>query len=128
MSSVRYGTRGGEEVPLGQILMERDGESASRRTTVPVREGGGPGAGRVLDFGDRTAYTVVFVLHEETVNQYPGMAFFGGMFVEEGVSVRAMEHGVVAPFPVRATLDLAGQWKIMGFTRYSISQVVLFCI
>jgi hypothetical protein len=128
MSSVRYGTRGGEEVPPGQILMERDGESASRQTTVPVREGGGPSVGRVLDVGDRTARTIVFVLHEETVNQYPGMAFFGGVFAEEGVSVRAMEHGVVAPFPVRATLDLAGQWRIMGFTRYSISQVVLFCI
>ena len=47
------------------------------------------------------------------------MAFYGGVFA--GVSVQAMEHGVVAPFPVRATLDLAGQWKIMGFTRYSIS-------
>jgi hypothetical protein len=49
-------------------------------------------------------------------------------FSEGGVSVRAMEHGIVAPFPVRAILDLAGQWRIMGFTRYLISQVVLFCI
>ena len=56
------------------------------------------------------------------------MAFYRGVFSEAGVSMRAMEHGVVAPFLVRATLDLAGQWRIMGFNRYSISQVVLFCI
>jgi hypothetical protein len=70
----------------------------------------------------------VFVHHKETVNQYPGMAFYGGVFSKGRVSMRAMEHGVVAPFPVRATLDLAGQLRIMGFTCYSISQVVLFCI
>jgi hypothetical protein len=74
-----------------------------------VREGGGPSTGRVLDVGDKTTRTIVFVLHEETMNQYPRMAFYGGVFAEGGgVSVRAMEHGVVAPFPVRATLDLAG--------------------
>jgi hypothetical protein len=79
--------------------------------------------------GDRTARTIVFVLHEETVNQFPGMVFYGGVFTEGGrVSVPAMEHGVVAPYPVQATLDLARQWRIMGFSRYSISHVVLFCI
>jgi hypothetical protein len=126
---VRFGIGGEEEVPPSRILMERDGVPASRRTTVLVREGGGPSTGRVLDVGDRIARTIVFVLHEETVNQYPGLASYGGAFAEGGgVSVRAMEHGVVAPFLVRATLDLAGQWRIMGFTRYLISQVVLFCI
>jgi hypothetical protein len=35
---------------------------------TPVREGGGPSTGRVLDVGDRTTRTIVFVLHEETVN------------------------------------------------------------
>jgi hypothetical protein len=121
MSSVRFGIGGKEEVPPGRILMERDSVPASRRTTMSMREGGGPSTGQVLDVGDRTARTIVFVLHEETVNQYPGMAFYGGVFAEGGVSVWAMEHGVVAPFPVIATLDLAGQWRIMGFTRYSIS-------
>ena len=37
------------------------------------------------------------------------------------MNVRAMEHGIVVPFLVRAILDLAGQWRIMGFIRYSIS-------
>jgi hypothetical protein len=108
MSRVRFGIGGGKEVPPERILMERDGVPASRRTTAPVREGGRPSTGRVLDVGDRTARTIVFVFHEEIVNQYPGMAFYGGMFSEAGVSMRAMEHGLVAPFPVRATLDLVG--------------------
>ena len=112
----------------GQILIERDGAFASRRAIAPVQEGGGPSSRQVLDVGDRTTRTIVFVLHEEIVNQYPRMAFYGGVFAEVGMSVRAMEHGSVAPFPVRATLDLTGHWRIMGFTRYSISHVVLFCI
>jgi hypothetical protein len=58
-------------VPPGRIWMERDGVPASRRTTAPVRERGGPSTRRVLDVGDRTACTIVFVLHEEIVNQYP---------------------------------------------------------
>jgi hypothetical protein len=32
----------------------------------------------------------------------------------------------VAPFHVRAIINLAGRWKIMGFSHYSISHVVLF--
>jgi hypothetical protein len=118
----------GDGVPPGRVSMEREGRLPLGRSEVLVREEGRPSSGLVLDVGDRTARTVVFVLHEEIVNQFPGMAFYGGVFTEGGVSVRAMEHGVVAPFPVRAILDLAGQWRIMGFSRYSISHVVLFCI
>jgi hypothetical protein len=125
MTSVRFT---GDGVPPGRVSMEREGRPPSGRLEVPVREEGRPSSGLVLDVGDRTARTIVFVLHEETVNQFPGMAFYGGVFTEGGVSVHAMEHGVVAPFLVRATLDLAGQWRIMGFSRYSISHVVLFCI
>jgi hypothetical protein len=125
MTSVRFT---GDGVSPGRVSMEREGRPPSGRSEVPVREGGRPSSGLVLDVGDRTARTIVFVLHEETVNQFPGMAFYGGVFTEGEVSVRAMEHGVVAPYPVRATLDLAGHWRIMEFSRYSISHVVLFCI
>jgi hypothetical protein len=118
MTSVRFM---GEGVPLGRVSMEREGGPTSRRSEDPVREGRRPSSGLVLDVGDRTTRTIVFVLHDETVNQFPGMAFYGGVFTEGGVSVRAMEHGVVAPYPVRATLDLVGQWRIMGFSRYSIA-------
>jgi hypothetical protein len=37
----------------------------------------------VLDVVDRTIRTIVFVLHEETVNQFPGMAFTG-VFLQKG--------------------------------------------
>jgi hypothetical protein len=79
----------------------------------------------VLDVGDRTARAIVFVLHEETVNQFPGMAFYGGVFTKGGVSMRAMEHGVVVPYPVQATLDLAGQWRIFSLF-YKPCGVVLY--
>jgi hypothetical protein len=132
MTSVRFTGDGG---PPGRVSMEKEGRPPSGRSEVPVRsevlvrEGGRPSSGLVLDVGDRAARTIVFVLHEEIVNQFLGMVFYGGVFTEGGgVSVRAMEHGVVAPYPVRATLDLAVQWRIMGFSRYSISHVVLFCI
>jgi hypothetical protein len=121
MLSAWFGIGGEEEVSPGRILMERDGVPTSRQTTILMWEGGGPSFGQVLDVGDSTARTIVFVLHEETVNQYPGMAFYGGIFYEGGMSMRAIEHGVVAPFHVRATIDLAGQWRIMGFSGYSIS-------
>jgi hypothetical protein len=118
----------GDGAPPGCVSMEREDGPMSRQSEVPMREGGRPSSGRVLDVGDRTTRIIVFVLHEETLNQFPGMAFYGGVFSEGGVSGRTMEHGVTAPYPVRATLDLAGQWRIMGFSRYSISHVVLFCI
>ena len=35
--------------------------------------------------------------------------------------MQAMEHGVGTPFLFKATLDLAGQWWIMGFSRSLIS-------
>ena len=63
-----FSTGGREEVPPGRILMERDGVPASRRTTAPMQEGGGPSTGQVLDVGDRTICTIVFVPHEETMN------------------------------------------------------------
>jgi hypothetical protein len=125
MTSIRFT---GDGVPPCRVSMEREGGLTSGHIEVPVREGGRPSSGLVLDVGNRTTRTIVFVLHEETVNQFPGMAFYEGVFSEGGVSMRALEHGVVAPYPVRATLDLAGQWRIMGFSRYSISHVVLFCI
>jgi hypothetical protein len=87
-------------VPPGRVSMEREGGPTSRRSEVPVWKGGRPSSGLVLDVGDKRAQTIVFVLHEKTVNQFPGMAFYGGVFTEGGLSMRAMEHGMVAPYPV----------------------------
>jgi hypothetical protein len=46
----------------------------------------------------------VIVLHEEAVNQFPEMAYYGGVFSGRGVCVRAMEHVPEHPYPMRATL------------------------
>jgi hypothetical protein len=51
----------------------------------------------------------VIVSHEEVVNQFLGMAYYGGVFSGRGVCVRAMEHVPEHPYPVRATLDVAGR-------------------
>jgi hypothetical protein len=42
----------------------------------------------------------VFVSHEEEINQFLGMSFYGGVFMEEEVSVRALHHETVAPYLV----------------------------
>jgi hypothetical protein len=90
----------------------------------PVSAVGGPSSGRVLNGMDRVPRTIVFILYEEEVNMFPGMAFYGRMFTESEVSVRALEHRAEAPFPMRATIDVAGRWRLMGF---SLSHVLLFC-
>jgi hypothetical protein len=69
----------------------------------------------VLNGYDRTTCTIVFVLHEETMNQYHRMAFYRGTFTKEEVIMWVMEHEAVVPFPVRATIDIAGHWRVMGF-------------
>jgi hypothetical protein len=50
---------------------------------------------------------IVVVLYEETVNRYLGMAFYGGVFVEDKVRIRDLNHEKMAPFSLEATMDLA---------------------
>jgi hypothetical protein len=80
MTSVRFT---GDGMLLGRVSMEREGEPTSSRSEVLVWEGGRPSSELVLDVVDRTIRTIVFVLHEETVNQFPGMAFTG-VFLQKG--------------------------------------------
>jgi hypothetical protein len=76
----------------------------------------------------RTPCTLVLVLHEEAVNQHPGMAYFGGIFGDMEVSVRALDYIPEGSFPMRATLNLVGFWRMRGFSWFSIVHLVLFCI
>lgn len=69
----------------------------------------------VLNGYDRTTCTIIFVLHDETMNQYYRMAFYKGTFTKEEVIVQAMEHEAVVPLPMRATIDKAEHWRVMGF-------------
>jgi hypothetical protein len=77
---------------------------------------------------DQTPQTLVIVLHEEAINQFLGMAYFGGVFSGGEVSVRAMEFRTDNPFPVRAMLDLIGRWTVRGFSRFSLVYMVLACL
>jgi hypothetical protein len=45
---------------------------------------------RVLE-PDRNPRTLVVIIHEEAINQFPGMPYFGGVFSEGEVSVKAMD-------------------------------------
>jgi hypothetical protein len=54
------------------LRMEEGARMVSQR-------GGGGGVWQVLE-PDRTPWTLVIVLHEEVVNQFPGMAYYGGVF------------------------------------------------
>jgi hypothetical protein len=63
---------------------------------------------------------MVVIIHEEAINQFPGMAYFGGVFNQGEVSVRAMSYSAKEPYLVRATVDVAGLWRLRGFSRFSI--------
>jgi hypothetical protein len=98
-------------------------------TRLPREEGGGRPIGQQEGGGsawqvlepDQTPRTLVIVLHEEAVNQYTGMAYYGGVFNRRELSVRAINFGPDPPFPMRATLDVA------GFSRFSLVHLVLAC-
>jgi hypothetical protein len=46
---------------------------------------------QVLD-PDRNPRTLVVIIHEEAINQFPRMAYFGGVFSSGEVRVRAMNY------------------------------------
>jgi hypothetical protein len=82
-------TKGSGEVPV----VKYNGEERSSR--------------RVLE-RDKALCTLVLIVHEEAVNQYLGMAYFGGIFSGGEMSVRAMNYILEHPYPVRATIDVSG--------------------
>jgi hypothetical protein len=53
------------------------------------------------------------------------MAYYGGVFSEGEVSVRTIHHVPEHPFPVRTTLNLAGQWRLRGFAQFSIVYMIV---
>jgi hypothetical protein len=83
----------GEAVPIGR----------GKRLVSSLRfaEEGNPD--QVLEL-NRNPRTLVVIIHEEAVNQFPGMEYFGGVFSEVEVSVRAMDYIPEDPYPVRAFL------------------------
>jgi hypothetical protein len=66
------------------------GESEKER--VAARGGGEKeNMRRVLD-PDRNPRTLVVIIHEEAINQFPGMAYFGRVFSGREVNIRAMDY------------------------------------
>jgi hypothetical protein len=52
------------------------------------------------------------------------MAYYGGVFSGRKVGVRVLDFIPEYPYPMRATIDVAGQWGLRGFSRFSIIHVV----
>ena len=59
---------------------------------VGVRWGAEEGGPRQVLEANRNPQTLVVIIHEEEVNHFPGMAYLGGVFSGEEVSVWAMEY------------------------------------
>jgi hypothetical protein len=80
--------RKGFEVGLG-------GQAAPARRTEKgmwqLNTNGGDGGVRQVQEPDQMPRTLVIVLHEEAINQFLGMAYYGGVISRGEVSVRAME-------------------------------------
>jgi hypothetical protein len=56
------------------------------------------------------------------------MAYFGGVFNGGEVSVRAMDYIPEYPYPVRATIDVYGHWKLRGFFWFLAIHLLLSCL
>ena len=87
----------------------------------------GRSLGRVLD-PNQTLHTLVLVLHNEVINQHLDMAYFEGIFNDEKVNIRTLDYIPEYLYPMKATLDLVGFWKMRGFSRFLVVHLVLLCI
>jgi hypothetical protein len=53
----------------------------------------------------------VVIIYEEAINQFVGMAYFGGVFSGGEVSLKTMDYIPKNLYLVRATVNVAGYWK-----------------
>jgi hypothetical protein len=58
----------------------------------------------------------VIIIYEEGIDQFPGMAYYRGVFSGREVGVRALDFIPEYPYPVSATIDVVGQWSLRGFS------------
>jgi hypothetical protein len=93
-----------------------------------MRENAEDGSFRQVLDPNRNPRTMVMIIHKEAINQFPGMAYYGGIFSGGEVSVRAINYIPKNPFPVRAIVDVAGFWKLREFSRFSVVHMILSCI
>jgi hypothetical protein len=107
-------------------LVDRWADNGRERVAAQG-SGGRENVRRVVD-PNRNPRTLVVIIHEEAVNQFPGMAYFGGVFSGSEVSIRAMDYIPENQYPVRATIDVAGRWDLRGFCRFLIVQLLWMCL
>jgi hypothetical protein len=117
-----------------RVVFEMEAEGRANQMAENRRERVAPRGGeerenvqRVLN-PDRNPRTVVVIIHEEAINQFPEMAYFGGMFSGGEVSVKAMNYIQEGQYLVRATIDVAGRWTLRGFYQFLIVQLLLMCL
>jgi hypothetical protein len=117
-----------------RVVFKMEVEGRANQTTRNEREraelrgSGERESGRRVLEPDRNPRTLLVIIHEEAVNQFPGMAYFGGVFSGGEISIRAMDYIPEEQYPVRATIDVAGRWSLRGFCRFSIVQLLLTCL
>jgi hypothetical protein len=116
------------------VVFEMEAEGCANQMAEFRRERGAPRGGeegetvrQVLD-PNRNPRMLVVIIHEEAINQFPRMAYFGGVFSGGEVSVRAMNCIREGQYPVRATIDVAGRWTLRGFCRFSIVYLLFMCV
>jgi hypothetical protein len=72
---------------LHDANMEGHGVPPSNQGNIPMYVDRRSNSGHVLGGLDKTLRTIVLILYKKEVNQYPNMAFFGGVFSKGKVSV-----------------------------------------
>jgi hypothetical protein len=109
-----------------RVIFGREGQVHAGRSTSGggnmsgVRWGAEEGVPRQVLEVDRNPRTLVVIIHEEEVNHFPGMAYFGGVFSGGEVSVWALEYIPEQSFPVRAIIDVAGCWQMSGLGVFKL--------
>jgi hypothetical protein len=74
---------------------------------------------------NRNPRTLMVIIHKEAINQFPEMAYFGGVFSGGEVSVKAMDYILEYPYLVRATVDVVGHWRLRGFMQFSMVYLII---
>jgi hypothetical protein len=70
----------------------------------------------------------VVIIYEEAINQFVGMAYFGGVFSGGEVSLKTMDYIPKNLYLVRATVNVAGYWKLRRFSWFLVVHLILSCI
>jgi hypothetical protein len=55
------------------------------------------------------------------------MTYFGGVFSNGGVSLRAIDYIHEHPYPTKATFDMFGFWRLRGFSRFLVVHLIFSC-